>query len=338
MLTDHTEPVQTLLQQLTPDVDPARLVNSAQRYEDLAQRLSELRVALDDAVRLVSEALSGHTSQAVSARAQALTGGELAAAVGRVRATAGMVRAYAEAVDITQQRLAVVAAIADRDLLAARVLGAAGRDTTAEVGAEQSAARVMAAAAGELDSRTRQIVDDATDRSGSDPASHTPGMGAPMVPGAMMAPMGAALAGFAARRTGNDIAFDTDLPVADLGMLRGRAAMLAGSGPPEVASWIRLAVGLGQDGDGRRVVVVGTSEPNGYLRPGVVPEPHEVVVGDGRAPELAIIGYFADRDLTPLAVCAPTPAPPEVAALVGQSGAATIAAADDDDNSPETGP
>lgn len=338
MLTDHTEPVQTLLQQLTPDIDPARLVNSAQRYEDLAQCLSELQIAMDGAVRMVSDTLAGHTSQAVSARAQTLISRELATAVNQLQATAGIVRAYAEAVDITQQRLTVVAAIADRDLLAARVMGAAGGATTAEVGAEQTAARVMTAAAGELNSRTEQIVDDATDRPGSDPVSHTPGMGAPMVPGAMMAPMGAALAGFAARRTGNDIAFDTDLPLAEVGMLRGRAAMLAGSAPPEVAPWIRLAVGLGQDGDGRRVVVVGTNEPNGYLRPGVVPEPHEVVVGDGRAPELAIIGYFADRDLTPLAVCATTTMSPEVAALVGQSGAATIASADDDDNAPEPGP
>lgn len=79
-------------------------------------------------------------------------------------------------------------------------------------------------------------------------------------------------------------------------------------------------MGLGQDHDGRRIIVVGTSEPGGYLRPGTVPEPNEVVVGDGRSPELVIVDYLAARDLVPLAVCATTPPTPEVRSLLADAG------------------
>lgn len=328
----HTDTVRTLLDELTPDIDAAKLIHSAQRYDDLAQRLSELELTLTGAVRAIVDTFAdGRTSEAMGPRAQELVDGGLATATARVRATADLVRAYAEAVATTRQRLAVVAAIADRDLLAAQVLVATTGDTTLYAGAERSAAQVMTAAAGELDWRARQIADDATDPTGSDapPEHNSPGSGAPM-PGAVMAPMGAALAGFAANRAGDDLTPDIDVPATDLGMLRTRAVTLAATQPPEVAPWIRVAVGLGQDRDGGRVVVVGTSEPAGYLRPGVMPEPHEVVVGDGRAPELAIIDYFADRALTPLAVCAATPAPPEVTALVDEAGAATVATPADD--------
>lgn len=329
----HTDTVQTLLDELTPDIDAAALSSAAQRYEDLAQRLSELAHILAGAAPALADPLGGgRTSVAVVTRAHDVAGGELGTAVAQVRATADVVRLFAEAVAMTQQRLIVVAAIADRDLLAAQVMVAATGDTTLRAGAEYSAAQVMTAAVGELDWRAGQIADEATDTSGSDqpPQQHSPGMGAPMMPAAMMAPMAAALAGAAAHGAGDNLVFDVDVSAADLAMLQTRAAVLTATQPPEVAPWIRLAVGWGQDGDGRRVVVVGTSEPAGYLRPGVVPEPHEVVVGDGRAPELAIIDHFADRALTPLAVCAATPAPPEVTALVGEAGAATVAVPEDD--------
>jgi hypothetical protein len=93
--------------------------------------------------------------------------------------------------------------------------------------------------------------------------------------------------------------------------------------PPEVTPWIRIAVGLGQDPDGRRIVVVGTSEPGGYLRPGTVPEPNEVVVGDGRAPELVIVDHLAAMDLVPLAVCATTPPTTEVRSQLADAGVTT---------------
>jgi hypothetical protein len=112
-------------------------------------------------------------------------------------------------------------------------------------------------------------------------------------------------------------------------MLRARAAQLSAVQPAEVAPWIRLAVGLGQDHDGRRIVVVGTSEPAGYLRPGTVPEPHEVVVGDGRPPELAIVDYLRERELAPIAICATTPPGADVQSQLAEAGVATTSGEED---------
>lgn len=328
MPTEYGEPVESLLRELTPDIDTAALNLLVQRYEALTQRISECSASFEGGTRAVSEGIVGQTSVAADAVRLSLIGA-LHAAAQRVSSTAETVRVYADAVEQTRQRLTVVAAIADRELLAGTLLATATGDTTTLAGAEHLAARTMSAAAAELDRRTAQISEEVED-SGTDRGQHPGGM--PMTPGAMMGPMGAALAGIAAGR-GTAGVGDAHLPDADLGMLRARAAVLAATQPPEVAPWIRVAVGLGADQNGRRTVVIGTSEPAGYLRPGVVPEPHEVVVGDGRVPELAILGYFRDRDLVPLAVCAATPPPPEVAAMVDESGAHVI-----DPGGPEDSP
>lgn len=323
----YREPVNSLLNDLMPDVDVSALYVLLEHYEALAQRISDCLVPLEAGVRAVNDGIAGDTA-VTSGAAGASLGRDLELAGDKTRAAAKIIRAYADAVAQTQQRLAVVAAIADRELLAGEVLAVATGDTTAQAGAQDLAARTMSAAAGELDRRTAEITKDSTEASG--PANdHQPG-GMPMTPGAMMAPMAGALAGIAAGRAAAG-AGDPPLPDADLGMLRARAAVLTATQPPEVAPWLRVAVGLGADANGRRTVIIGTSEPAGYLRPGVVPEPHEVVVGDGRAPELAILGYLRERDLTPLAVCAGTPPPPDVAAAVGESGAFVVVPDRDDD-------
>ncbi|PYE14035.1 hypothetical protein DFR67_114134 [Williamsia limnetica] len=317
--TDHREPVASLLHELTPDIDAAALLLLVARYEALAQRVSECIATVDNEVRALTEALDGQTSVAAEAKGR-LLGRELHAARDKVMVTADIVLAYADAVEQAKQRLTVVAAIADRDVLAGAVLAAATGEVATQAGAERLAARTMSAAAAELDHRTALIARDA-EQSVPEQGQHPGGM--PMTPGAMMAPLGA-LAGIAAARTASGGEGSAHVPDVDLGMLRARAAVLTATQPPEVAPWIRVAVGLGIDQAGRRTVVVGTSEPCGYLRPGVVPEPHEVVVGDGRAPELAFIGYCHDRELTPLAVCAATPPSPEVAAAIDESGAHAI--------------
>jgi filamentous hemagglutinin len=47
-----------------------------------------------------------------------------------------------------------------------------------------------------------------------------------------------------------------------------------------------MAVGLAQDADGMQQVLIGTSEPMGYLRPGVTLNPGEILVrGLGHAEE-----------------------------------------------------
>lgn len=59
------------------------------------------------------------------------------------------------------------------------------------------------------------------------------------------------------------------------------------------------AVGVGRDTQGRTRVVVGTSEPNGYLREGVrLREGEELATGPGHA-EVSVSDYMRDNDITP---------------------------------------
>ena len=316
-----SEPIPDLLEKHWPATHPERVRRAGERFTLLVQRLSQVQVALGDAARDIAATGDGQAVVAMADRARRIADVELAAAIERIDHHTAATHAYADAIARTQERLTVVAAIADRDVLAGQVVATATGDTTALVGAQDAAARVITAAAGQLDRRTREITDDlqAHDEP-HDGEARSGGGGAPM-----MAPIGGAMAGVSAGAMaparGADHRADLDVADVDLAMLRARAAHLAAVQPPELAPWIRIAVGLSAAGDGRHVVVVGTSELGGYLRPGTSPEPHEIVVGDGRAPELAIMGYFAGRGIEPLAVCAATPPPPEVAAEIAESGA-----------------
>ncbi|PXW33510.1 UNVERIFIED_CONTAM: hypothetical protein DES50_102129 [Williamsia faeni] len=326
-----SEPIPEMLEKLWPTMDPERIQLAGERFSSLAQRLSDLQIVLSDTARHIADTGDGQAADAMTDQARRIADTTLTTVRDRLTHQGRATRAYGDAVAETQQRLTVVAAMADRDLLAGQVVAAATGDTTTLAGAHDAAVRVMTAAALQLDRRTRDITDDLQTQSDTDAGpSQSGGGGTPM-----MAPMGGAVAGALAgvmvRARGADHRPDLDISDADLAMLRFRAAHLAATQPPEVAPWVRLAVGLGVSGDGRHVVIVGTSELGGYLRPGTALEPHEMVVGDGRAPELAIMGYFADRDIEPVAVCATTPPPPEVAAEITEGGARNLDVGDGDD-------
>ena len=326
-----SEPIPELLEKLWPTIDPERIQLAGERFAALAQRLSDLQIVLSDTARNIADTGDGHAAHAMTDQARRIADTTLATVHDRLAHQGIATRAYGDAVAETQQRLTVVAAMADRDVLAGQVVAAATGDTTRLTGAHDAAVRVMTAAAGQLDWRTRDITDDLQAQGEADAGPSQSGSGGTP----MMAPMGGAmagaLAGAMAQARGADHRPDLDISDADLAMLRSRVAHLAATQPSEVAPWVRLAVGLGVSGDGRHVVIVGTSELGGYLRPGTALEPHEIVVGDGRAPELAIMGYFADRDIEPLAVCATTPPPPEVAAEIAEGGAQNLDVGDDQD-------
>jgi hypothetical protein len=321
---------QGLLSEVWPDIDPDRLTLSAQRYDAVVCRLADVQTALAAAAEAVTDGLAGRTREALAHRTGALSD-RVTAAVDVAQANADLVRNYADAITRTQERLIVAAAIADRDLAAASVLTVTSGEVTSMIGAEHAAATVLAAVAGELDDRTRELANDAVAQANTENTQQSGSAVTPMVPGAMMGAMAPALAAAGATMHGGDVRFSGDVASADLAMLRARAAQLSAVQPPEVAPWIRLAVGLGEDHDGRRIVVVGTSEPAGYLRPGTVPEPHEVVVGDGRPPELAIVDYLHERELVPIAVCATTPPPADVQSQLAEAGVATASGVDDND-------
>jgi filamentous hemagglutinin len=61
-----------------------------------------------------------------------------------------------------------------------------------------------------------------------------------------------------------------------------------------------MGVGIGQDAEGNLRTVVGTSEPNGYLRPGVTLNPgEELAPGLGHA-EPDILAYMEANEIDPL--------------------------------------
>ncbi|HEY9315456.1 hypothetical protein [Williamsia sp.] len=338
-----SEPVAALLEKVWPATDSERVQLAGERFAALSQRLADLQVVLADTARHIAATGDGLTAQAMADLARRIGETDLAAARSRLERQGHATRAYGEAVAETQHRLTVVAAMADRDILAGQVVAAATGETTMLSGAHDAAARVMTAAVTQLDWQTRDITDDLRSpddlHSRDDPESGHAQSGSGGAP--MMAPMAGAtagtLAGAMVHARGADDRAGLDIADADLAMLRSRAAHLAAMQPPEVAPWIRLAVGLGASGDGRHVVVVGTSELGGYLRPGTALEPHEMAVGDGRAPELAIMGYFAERDIEPLAVCAATPPPPEVAAAIAENGIQNLGVGDSHGDEQDSG-
>jgi hypothetical protein len=328
-MTTHDR-AQDLLGEVWPSIDPTRLTLAAQRYDAVVLRLLDVQTALAAAAEATTDGLAGRTREALAGRTGALSD-RVAAAVDVAQGNADFVRGYADAITRTQERLTVAAAIADRDLTAASVLTVTSGEVTSMIGAEHAAATVLAAVAGELDDRTRELANDAVAQANYESTQQSGSAVTPMVPGAMMGAMAPALAAAGATMHGGDVRFSGDVASADLAMLRARAAQLSAVQPPEVAPWIRLAVGLGEDHDGRRIVVVGTSEPAGYLRPGTVPERHEVVVGDGRPPELAIVDYLRERELVPIAVCATTPPTTDVQSQLAEAGVATASGVDDNE-------
>lgn len=78
----------------------------------------------------------------------------------------------------------------------------------------------------------------------------------------------------------------------------GRAAQLQSQLPPGSQGRVTMGVGVVLDSNGNQVVVVSTSEPNGYLRPGVSLNPGEVVIkGTGHA-EADITSWAAQNGYT----------------------------------------
>lgn len=67
--------------------------------------------------------------------------------------------------------------------------------------------------------------------------------------------------------------------------------------------------------------VVGTSEPNGYLRPGVELNAGEELAGGTGHAEENILAYMAENDIDPLYVAAGRPICPPCAALIEGAGA-----------------
>lgn len=81
-----------------------------------------------------------------------------------------------------------------------------------------------------------------------------------------------------------------------------------------------MGVGVGEDASGGLRTVVGTSEPNGYLRPGVSLNPGEELATGGGHAEASILDYMSTNGIRPLTVGAGRPICPACASLLDRAG------------------
>ena len=85
-----------------------------------------------------------------------------------------------------------------------------------------------------------------------------------------------------------------------------------------------MGVGLAEDATGAQRVLVGTSEPRGYLRPGITLAPGETLApGLGHA-EADIAAYAQQNGLRLLEVGATRPICPSCAAAIEAAGATPV--------------
>lgn len=103
-----------------------------------------------------------------------------------------------------------------------------------------------------------------------------------------------------------------------------RAAELRNAIPAAQQGRITMGVGLAEDASGATQVLIGTSEPRGYLRPGVTLNPGETLVrGSGHA-EANIVNYAQENGLNLLEVGATRPICPACAAAIEAAGAKPV--------------
>ena len=85
-----------------------------------------------------------------------------------------------------------------------------------------------------------------------------------------------------------------------------------------------MAVGLAEDASGARQVLVGTSEPLGYLRPGVTLNPGEILAPGLRHAEADIVNFAQENGLNLLEVGATRPICFACASLIEGAGATPV--------------
>lgn len=241
----------------------------------------------------------------------------------RLDVMAGRLDRFADVVADTRRAVSAIAAITDRDVRRAELLAILGDDS----------ARVVAASSGRL--ALTAAGDDYTDRADA-AGKHEPGAldtvpaaaTSGMMPFAPMGALGALGAGVAAGRaasgTSNTAVSSEDLETTDLVWLRRRAERLGASVAAGVGGWLRTAVGLGVSDRGRRVVVVGTNDPQPYQRRGMTLADDEALTADGRAPELAVVDHMQRTGTTPRAVASATPMAPGVVSALRAADVAIV--------------
>lgn len=100
-----------------------------------------------------------------------------------------------------------------------------------------------------------------------------------------------------------------------------RAAELQAALPVGSSGRVTMAAGVGEDALGTIRTVIGTSEPGGYLRPGVTLLPgEELAQGAGHA-EISVLAYMEQQGIQPFVIGAGRPICAVCAPAIEQSGA-----------------
>jgi hypothetical protein len=89
---------------------------------------------------------------------------------------------------------------------------------------------------------------------------------------------------------------------------------------------ITMAVGRATDSSGAEKVLVATSEPGGYLRPGVTLKPGEILAAGGKHAEVDIVNFAKQNGLTLHEVGATRPICSICASAIEEAGAKSVTA------------
>ncbi|WP_158645154.1 hypothetical protein, partial [Tsukamurella conjunctivitidis] len=231
--------------------------------------------------------------------------GALTAAAGLDAARADFHADYARLVGDTRARMTDIAA---RTALAR--LEARGQNPPGDPGAEQ--------AADLADDRGRAETEDAAAEAARRAAELAGGHGAAV--GSFAPLTGLGMLGRSLGADGAHRAAHYAVPVsapADLD-LRLREVCGAVTGPAR--GWVRMAVAEVADEAGRPWRLIGTTELDGYLRPGVILRDGELAAGNETWPELSIATFCAAHGFAPGPVVGAIEPPPDVCDYLRAAG------------------
>lgn len=303
-----------------PTADETALLECGRRVRGLADELCALADTVDGLGR-------SHDGSGLAHDGLVDALGRVASGLGGMRQLAERFTVFAVSVDTyatatidARSEMTVLAAIADRDRLAASVAGALGDDVSCVMAA--SAGRYALSAAGDEYTERAGDAGDAAERGAeSTPPAATSGMmsmGGLAGLGALGMSAGGGLHG-AVPLVGDGSSRELGV---DPASLIERAVVLQTSLPAPFSEWMRVAIGVGVDSDGEPVRVVATSDPQPYQRPGFAIAPSEFLAGDGGPPEYAIIAEMTRLGVTPGIVASATTIPQGIATVLMAEGVA----------------
>lgn len=212
---------------------------------------------------------------------------------------------YARLVVDTRARMTDVAA---RTALAR--LEARGQHPPGDPGAEQSADLA--------DERGRAETEDAAEEASGRSADLAAGHGAAVGSFAPLAGMGMLGRSFGA--DGAHRAAQYAVPLAAPADLDLRLREVCGAVTGSARGWVRMAVAEVTDEASRPWRLIGTTELDGYLRPGVILRAGELAAGNEAWPELSIATFCAAHGFAPGPVVGAIEPPPDVCEYLRAAG------------------